>query len=441
MNALAAVATLLQLGADVHCASRHPDGVGTPLHCAVAAQNEQLVSLLLQYGASPFVVHGEATPLDVATASNNPAFVRKIESLGLFAGWLRLHREPSTIVALLGGGRRPVMRWVVVVPRFRVTPVGILSKNQLRLFRNTSDASPISVWDIHNACMSQDRRSARITVVAPGTAPGVPQHVRDLTFLDGGDGARTPAILVDACLNRTPPRVPSMQRMPSVHAQPVASVSPPPVATVVVNGQRVYPPPPAAATHAPPVHAFPSPPSTMPPPGQQHVQAAPPLPPRRVSQPGPTSSNQPVLSPEAQEAADLEEAIRRSLQQRSQVTDMRPNQSVAARVSQTAPSAPPMPSGASWGAVDDTSSRPATHGVGQQSTDPPPRTAAATDGESDDDDDHLCVICLAERRTAGLLHGTSMHVCACSACATQLQGGPCPICRATVERIVQSIYS
>ncbi len=74
-------------------------------------------------------------------------------------------------------------------------------------------------------------------------------------------------------------------------------------------------------------------------------------------------------------------------------------------------------------------------GVASPRPAPPPQEA-----EEDEDDSLLCVVCLSEPRSAGLLHGASMHVVACGACAARLAGGACPICRLPVERVVPNIY-
>ena len=47
-----------------------------------------------------------------------------------------------------------------------------------------------------------------------------------------------------------------------------------------------------------------------------------------------------------------------------------------------------------------------------------------------------CVICLSAPVASGLLHGASLHAIACAECAPLLQGKPCPVCRAPVERIL-----
>jgi hypothetical protein len=49
----------------------------------------------------------------------------------------------------------------------------------------------------------------------------------------------------------------------------------------------------------------------------------------------------------------------------------------------------------------------------------------------------LCVICLSSGREVGLLHGASVHMCVCKACAPLLRPGqPCPMCRQPIERII-----
>jgi hypothetical protein len=60
---------------------------------------------------------------------------------------------------------------------------------------------------------------------------------------------------------------------------------------------------------------------------------------------------------------------------------------------------------------------------------PEDSSVAAEEGEA-------CVICLTAPRSVGLMHGDSVHRVACTACAGKLLGGPCPICRAKVERLV-----
>ncbi len=52
-------------------------------------------------------------------------------------------------------------------------------------------------------------------------------------------------------------------------------------------------------------------------------------------------------------------------------------------------------------------------------------------------DEDLCVICLSSPRTAGFLHGASVHRACCRECAALFQPGqPCPLCRQPVERVL-----
>ena len=73
----------------------------------------------------------------------------------------------------------------------------------------------------------------------------------------------------------------------------------------------------------------------------------------------------------------------------------------------------------------------------------PPPFAQHVSPENDDGDESLCIICLSTPKSAGLLHGSSVHVVACDACAPLLAGLPCPVCRLPVERIIpmRQIYT
>ena len=50
-----------------------------------------------------------------------------------------------------------------------------------------------------------------------------------------------------------------------------------------------------------------------------------------------------------------------------------------------------------------------------------------------------CIICLSRRKTAAIVHGTSLHHCCCVTCGLALQSGnkPCPICREPIERVLR----
>ena len=373
----------------MHAVGRSSE-LGTALHLAVANQSEPIVQLLLSAGASPFLVHGDSSALDTATAANHAPLVRRMEGLGLFGGWLLQHREPGLFGELFGIGSPTSMRWISVVPRYRSTPQGLLCKHQLRVFKSLSDGAPATCWDVESASLSADGAVARVVAHA---APGAAQRV--LAFSDATIATNDAcAKLVQACMNRAPPRVPRVGE-----ARRRRTETPPqPVDAPEADARRRQSTPPTLPCAA----SFPSPPPAAP------TRAAPAPPPRAAPAPPPPSPAA-VASPEAQEDADLAEAIRRSL-----------GVSGAARPAPAAapsPSAPPLPP--TWAAP----------------------LAARLAVDEDEDDSSLCVVCLSGRRTAGLLHGTSMHVVACATCAPRLQGLPCPLCRAMVERIVSSIYS
>jgi len=149
------------------------------------------------------------------------------------------------------------------------------------------------------------------------------------------------------------------------------------------------------------------------PPAQQQgaqQQLPPPLPPRRAPPDAPSVVD---VDEAAALDSDLEEAIRRSL--------------ADVAVPPAAPSAPPLPT---WAAA-----APAA-----PSAPPSAPPAAFLVRQEEQEEASLCIICLTDKRTVGLLHGSSMHVVACAGCAPRLMGSPCPLCRAPVERLVQ-IYS
>ena len=138
------------------------------------------------------------------------------------------------------------------------------------------------------------------------------------------------------------------------------------------------------------------------------VAPPPPLPPR------------PARAQERASDADFEEAIRRSLADVAVPPPPPPPGAVPP------PSAPPLPTAAPAAAAAPPSAPPSV---------PPASTASA------DDEASLCIICMTDKRTVGLLHGSSMHVVACAGCAPHLRAKPCPMCRAPVERLVENIYS
>eukprot|EP00873_Tetraselmis_striata_P026772 jgi/Tetstr1/447036/TSEL_034493.t1 len=59
------------------------------------------------------------------------------------------------------------------------------------------------------------------------------------------------------------------------------------------------------------------------------------------------------------------------------------------------------------------------------------------------DEDTLCVICFTEPRSAGFVHGDSVHKCCCKSCALGLKKRgilACPICRQEIQHILFNFY-
>ena len=68
---------------------------------------------------------------------------------------------------------------------------------------------------------------------------------------------------------------------------------------------------------------------------------------------------------------------------------------------------------------------------------PPMRTAGSMGSGNLNEEEALCVICLTAQRTAGFLHGLTVHRCVCTGCSRMVPlGAPCPLCRQPVERII-----
>mmetsp|Transcript_11981 Transcript_11981/g.16204 ORF Transcript_11981/g.16204 Transcript_11981/m.16204 type:complete len:433 (+) Transcript_11981:110-1408(+) len=53
--------------------------------------------------------------------------------------------------------------------------------------------------------------------------------------------------------------------------------------------------------------------------------------------------------------------------------------------------------------------------------------------------DALCVVCLSARRNSTFVHGETGHIACCLSCARALKarGDTCPVCRMTIERVIQ----
>jgi len=209
---------------------------------------------------------------------------------------------------------------------------------------------------------------------------------------------RSAASLVAACNNRAPPRVPAVGPRRSL-ADPPPSRAPPPISS--------FP-----ATLG--AHPLPPPMPTLPP-------AAPPLRPSAEE-----------LEAEELEA-DIAEAIRRSLLI-SQGGDVDGAAGEAGDAVGDADDVATELTAPSAGVTEAPSAPPLADAVTDD--DWGKRKAAAARRRAEEEEQALCVICLTNGRTAGLLHGSTMHAVVCADCAPLVVGKPCPICRAPVERII-----
>ena len=62
------------------------------------------------------------------------------------------------------------------------------------------------------------------------------------------------------------------------------------------------------------------------------------------------------------------------------------------------------------------------------------------DDEGSDAERSTCVVCLEAPQDAGIVHGGSVHLCCCQACASVLhaRGLPCPMCRTPIEMVLKA---
>ena len=474
--------------------------VGSALHLAATAGDHATAELLLSgpARASPFLVHHGATPLDAAAARGDVHMCRRLEALSLFAGFV-YERRPPGLLDMAMGRERWERRYVCVAPRYSApTPpaTDVLCALQLRVMRRDVDAAPVETHFVHSARLvpAASGLTLEVFVPEPLAAQQAPTAQRIITFSctppgvfppEGGSAAaaaqRMNALLA-ACTRRAPPRVPMPRHNAAAPGVNVAAFpSPPPSTaggevapavqlawlgtqpaprttragapeterswpaalqlrvamplltraadvTVAVTGQelslhvpgkyrlRAALPYPIAADVAAAFDAerrelklsctvlcIPrDPPQQQPQTGPAAAVAPPPLPPR------------PARAQDGDADADLEEAIRRSLADVAGPPPPPPPSAVPP------PSAPPLP----------------TAPVAPAPPSAPPAPTAPADEEAS-----LCIICLTDKRTVGLLHGSSMHVVACAGCAPHLRNQPCPMCRAPVERLVENIYS
>lgn len=69
---------------------------------------------------------------------------------------------------------------------------------------------------------------------------------------------------------------------------------------------------------------------------------------------------------------------------------------------------------------------------------PPLEDVIADDYEIEAAEKDMCIICLSSPSQAGFLHGSDVHRCVCSSCSKieHWVGKPCPVCRATIEKVL-----
>jgi len=65
----------------------------------------------------------------------------------------------------------------------------------------------------------------------------------------------------------------------------------------------------------------------------------------------------------------------------------------------------------------------------------PQRRTEAVRQQEEAEDDKLCLICLAQPKTMGVVHQSSVHLVGCADCVATL--ATCPLCRAQIEKVVR----
>lgn len=168
---------------------------------------------------------------------------------------------------------------MVVVPRFKETPSGLLCKHQLRLFRRHTDVMPLAVADVLHA--QAEGPTGVYVHVCDADQPGHGQQWLRLRAMAGDIDPPhvVTAKFLAACLNRDPPRVPQAERrdLQRPGGVPAPAVQPQPQPQAQAQAQA----PQAAGAAAAPGWA--SPPMGYP--QQQHGQAPVPPLPQRPPQP------------------------------------------------------------------------------------------------------------------------------------------------------------
>lgn len=411
----ACVELLLQHGANVQHQSISREGGGSALHVSVFRQcSKDIIDLLLRFGASPFVENaGGFTALDYAILRKNSALVRRLESFGYFADYLKLKTT-----AFMGFNKKWVTRWVAIVPRHpdpRLPPNQQMIRRVLMIFQDAQQFEPSTKMYLdgaraatHNVPESQEKECAlRLHSTHPAPKGNISL---------GGD-FRTG---FEVYLRPSSRDVNILHRFVQMVNQPSA---------------RVYPTPPLQ----PPPQAPPAAHSRMPS-GDHRSDAEIAAELSRALNGGAalvgtsTGNYPPIHAPGLDRRNTAPPDQDESKQESPQAS--------APSAPPLAPSAPPMhdvdpfissaPTAATWGGPGDVAGAPAYD----------PNDFSGNRGELAEED--LCVICLSEKKEAGFVHGKSVHKCCCVACAKDvMEGGDkrCPICRQEIEHVIENFYS
>eukprot|EP00635_Sarcinochrysidales_sp_CCMP3193_P014062 CAMPEP_0118899848 /NCGR_PEP_ID=MMETSP1166-20130328/6224_1 /TAXON_ID=1104430 /ORGANISM="Chrysoreinhardia sp, Strain CCMP3193" /LENGTH=580 /DNA_ID=CAMNT_0006838979 /DNA_START=106 /DNA_END=1848 /DNA_ORIENTATION=+ len=96
--------------------------------------------------------------------------------------------------------------------------------------------------------------------------------------------------------------------------------------------------------------------------------------------------------------------------------------------------------------LDSASERSTRAPQAQAPADDAPRASEDTRVEDDGpagSGDTLCVVCLSAPRNASFIHGETGHIACCLRCARALKarGDTCPVCRMTIERVIQHFWA
>lgn len=416
------VEVLLQCGANVQHQSMTKEGGGSALHVAVHKQcSKEIIDALLRFGASPFVENaGGFTALDYAIMRKNTALIRRLESLGYFADYLKIKTS-----ALLGLNKKWAPRWVVILPRH---PSPYLPANQqmmrklLLVYNDAQQFEPSSKMYLDGA------RAATTTLPDSDEKQCVlrlhvshsPPKGGNLSL--GGDSRSGVEVYLrpssrDANVLNQFVRMVNNASSASTHHQ----------------------------TSLPPLHQMPT--NPVPPSGDQRSDAEIAAELSRalnggVNMIGTSTGPFPYIAPPGLDRRNTAPPE----QQEAVPGAGAPPHETTPSAPPMLPSAPPMDdsdpfiSSAPAAGTDDVGGAWGGHGVAVVN----PYQANNFGGErGHDEDDVLCVICLSAKKEAGFVHGNSVHRCCCVECARDIMehgGKKCPICRQEIEHVIEHFY-